>query len=435
MVLISHHVTLLTLKVSLGKCRILGQRVLAIAHTVTLQIALGSKIDSVLIAEFIPAWIVGIVTCANSVDVQLLHNLNILNHAVNTHDVATVGIQLVAVGTLNQYRLSVHQQLSALNLNVAETYLLLYYLSGLGALLNGNLECIQIWSLSSPRLGVLYSCLQSLCHQLSFSVVKLSLYRSLTAGQLHIYVQQALTLLVVLLHKHILNMNLLCGIQIHLAGDTCKAPEVLILQIATITPAHNLHCYQVLARLQILCDVELGSHLRVLAVAHVFSVHPHAQVAGCTTHVEVYLLPFPACGQIECTAIRASVVIGLSDVWRVVLECGTPRVTYVLIYLVTIALNLKQSGHGEVGPLRVVVLQGIESLRRILMVLNEVELPFSLHRQIASRLFFVALGLLGILESEEVGMSCQTILLVHASISPHRCLLGTRHSECSAHHT
>ena len=98
-------------------------------------------------------------------------------------------------------------------------------------------------------------------------------------------------------------MHLWCGIQIHLAGDTSKAPEVLIFQIATVAPAHNLHGYQVFARLQILCDIEFGSHLRVLAVAHVFSVHPHAQVAGCTTHVEVYLLPFPACGQIECTAI------------------------------------------------------------------------------------------------------------------------------------
>ena len=435
MVLIGHHVTLLTLKVSLGKCSILGQRVLAIAHTVTLQIALGSKIDSVLIAEVIPAWIVGIVTGTYSVNVQLLHNLDILNHAVYTHDVATVGIQLVAVGTLNQYRLSVHQQLSALNLNVAEAHFLLDDLSGLSAFLNGNLEGVQIRCFSGPRLGVLYSCLQSLGHQLSFCVVKLSLYRSLTSGQLHVDVQQALALLVVLLHKHILDVNLWCGIQIHLAGDTSKAPEVLILQIATVAPTHNLHSYQVLARLQIFGDIEFGSHLRVLAVAHVFSVHPHAQVAGSTTHIEVYLLPFPTCGQLECTAIRASVVVGLADVWRVVLKGGTPRISHVLIYLVAIALHFKQSGHREVCPLRVVVLQGIESLRRILMVFNEVELPFSLHRQIASRLFFVALGLLGILESEEVSMSCQTILLVHTSISPHRCFLGTRHSECSAHHT
>ena len=384
MVLVSHHVTLLALNVSLLKVGTDGQCLFAITHTVTLQIALGSKIQSVLITEFIPAWIVGIVTGTYRVNVQLLHNLDVLNHAVYTHDVATIRIQLVAVGTLNQYRLSVHQQLSALNLNVAEAHFLLDDLSGLSAFLNGNLECIQIWSLGSPRFGVLYSCLQSLGHLLSFCVVKLSLYRSLTSSQLHVDVQQTFSLLVVLLHKHILNMHLRCGIQIHLAGDTSKAPEVLILQIATITPTHNLHCYQVLSGLQILCDVEFGSHLRVLAVAHVFSVHPHAQVAGSTTHIEVYLLPFPTCGQLECTAIRASVVVGLADVWRVVLKGGTPRISHVLIYLVAIALHFKQSGHREVCPLRVVVLQGIESLRRILMVFHEVELPFALHREISA---------------------------------------------------
>ena len=138
-VLIGNHVTLLTLNVRLFKGNVLGQRMLLVAHTVTLQVALSSQVDTILIAQVVPTWIVGIVTGTYGIDVQLFHYLDILNHALYTYNVATIRIQLVAVGTLNQDRLSIYQQLSALNLNVAETNLLLDYLQCLVALL-----CIYI---------------------------------------------------------------------------------------------------------------------------------------------------------------------------------------------------------------------------------------------------------------------------------------------------
>ena len=69
------------------------------------------------------------------------------------------------------------------------------------------------------------------------------------------------------------------------------------------------------------------------------------------------------------------------------------------------------------------------------MVLYEIKLPFAFHREESTRLFLVALSLLGILEAKEVSMSLFTILLIHTSIFPHGCFLGTRHCECSAHHT
>ena len=134
-VLIGNHVTLLTLNVSLLKIRTDSQCLLIVTHTMALQVALSSQVDTILIAQVIPTWIVGIVTGTHSIDVQLLHNLDILNHAIHAHDVATIRIQFVAVGTLNQDSLTVHQQLSALNLNMAETNLLLDNLKCLVALL------------------------------------------------------------------------------------------------------------------------------------------------------------------------------------------------------------------------------------------------------------------------------------------------------------
>ena len=67
----------------------------------------------------------------------------------------------------------------------------------------------------------------------------------------------------VLRHCQIFNMCLRCSIEVHLTGNTRKAPEVLILDIGTVAPTHHLHSDEVLARLQIFGDIELRSHLRV----------------------------------------------------------------------------------------------------------------------------------------------------------------------------
>ena len=74
-------------------------------------------------------------------------------------------------------------------------------------------------------------------------------------------------------------MSLRAGIEIDLTGYSGKAPEVLILYITAVAPAHYLHGYQVLlAKLDIIGDIKLGLHLAVLAVAHILSVHPNPEV-------------------------------------------------------------------------------------------------------------------------------------------------------------
>ena len=62
-------------------------------------------------------------------------------------------------------------------------------------------------------------------------------------------------------HEEVLYANLRCGIEIDLAGDTSEAPEILILKVRTITPAHDLHGDKVLAWLQIFCDIKLCCYL------------------------------------------------------------------------------------------------------------------------------------------------------------------------------
>ena len=139
MVLIGNNVTLLTLDMCLGKSLVLGEGLLAIAHTMTLEVRFCCQVDTILVAEVIPTWIVGIVTSTNGVDIQILHNLDILNHALNGNNVSTIGIEFMTVGTLDKDRLTVDQQLTALDLYVTETHLLTDSLQQLTTLTELNL--------------------------------------------------------------------------------------------------------------------------------------------------------------------------------------------------------------------------------------------------------------------------------------------------------
>ena len=227
-------------------------------------------------------------------------------------------------------------------------------------------------------------------------------------------------------------MHLRTGIEIHLPGDACEAPEVLIFQIRAVAPAHHLHSDEVAALLQVFRDIELGSHLRVLRIAHILTVHPEGEVAGGRTDMEEYFLSFPVLRQVERPAIRTRVVVGLTDIRWIALESRTPGIADVLVDLVTIAVHLKQPRHRKVRPLRVIVLQGEEPHRHILMILHEVKLPHALHREEPARLRFIALGLFHALEGEEIRPAHLTVHLVHVGILPHWCLLAiSRHR----HHT
>ena len=97
-------------------------------------------------------------------------------------------------------------------------------------------------------------------YQLAVSIVKTGLNGTLSS-EFYIDREQALAILVVLSDGDILDMGLGGSIEIRLAGDTCKAPEVLVLKVRAIAPPQNLHGNQVLAGLQVLGNVKLGCYL------------------------------------------------------------------------------------------------------------------------------------------------------------------------------
>ena len=117
------HIVLVALHNLLGKHRFLGSCIIAIQETVTLLVSLGNHIDTILIAEFVPAWIIRIVAGADCVDIQALHNLDVLNHALHAQYVTSVWVNLMTVGTLDKHRLTIDKELLVLDFHLAETYL------------------------------------------------------------------------------------------------------------------------------------------------------------------------------------------------------------------------------------------------------------------------------------------------------------------------
>ena len=121
MVLERDNISLLTLNMHFFESGILSQCLLAITHTMTFEVRFCRQVNSIFITEVIPARIIRIVACTYSIDIQLFHYLNILNHTFYRHYIATIRIQLMTVNALDQDWLPIHQQLSFLDLHPAET--------------------------------------------------------------------------------------------------------------------------------------------------------------------------------------------------------------------------------------------------------------------------------------------------------------------------
>ena len=121
MIEVHGNIVLVALQNLLGKHRLLGSSIIAILETMTLLVSLSNHIDTILIAELVPAWIIRIVAGTDSVDIQAFHHLDVLNHALHTQNVTAVRVNLMTVGTLDKHRLTIDKELLVLDFHLAET--------------------------------------------------------------------------------------------------------------------------------------------------------------------------------------------------------------------------------------------------------------------------------------------------------------------------
>ena len=133
------HISLITLEVHQSEIIAFGQCRFAITHAMTLEVSFSHEIETSRVAELIPTGIVRIVRSANGIDVKLLHDADILTHAIHAHHITTIRIEFMTVNTLDEDGLSVDQQLTTLDFNMTETDSLTNNLQHLVALACGNI--------------------------------------------------------------------------------------------------------------------------------------------------------------------------------------------------------------------------------------------------------------------------------------------------------
>ena len=214
-------------------------------------------------------------------------------------------------------------------------------------------------------------------------------------------------------------MNFRTGIEIYLTGNSCKTPEVLILKIRTITPAHHLHGNEIFAWFQIFGDIKLCSHLAVFAISHILAIHPESQIAGSRTYMEIYILALPVLRQVKGAAIGTRIVVEFADIRRIWVKLGSPGITDILISSVAIAIQFKQARYWKILPLRIIKVGSEKIGRTLVVVLDEIKFPSTFHRKVVGRFFLLeSLSLILILESKERSTARSTILLIDIYIMP-----------------
>ena len=141
-----------SLKMSGLESRIIGKRLLAISHSVRLDVGLIDDIQSITVAKRIPERVVRIMTCTYCIDVQLLHYLNITYHVRFRHNISLIRIHLMTVDTLDKDRLSVDLELAVFNADIPETHFQSCLLSLSLLVIGSQRQSIEPRSLGCPLL-------------------------------------------------------------------------------------------------------------------------------------------------------------------------------------------------------------------------------------------------------------------------------------------
>ena len=94
-----------------------------VSHSMRFNIRLVNHIKSVLVAQLIPAGIIGIVTGANCIDIILFHQRNILQHHLLTDHMPLILIMLMPVHPFQGDSFSIDQQLAVFDFGGTESHL------------------------------------------------------------------------------------------------------------------------------------------------------------------------------------------------------------------------------------------------------------------------------------------------------------------------
>ena len=346
----------------------------------------------------------------------------------------------MAVGAFDKHRLSVHQQLSALDLHLAEARVQGDDFDRFsGRVFQGYRDAVERGNLRRPRLhppGVEHETgyrteefRRFRGHGLAVGVREGHLRRAAPGrcgeSQLHGESAAGVVLREGRVEPHVGDMAFVAGIEEAVAAHAREAEEVLIFEIGAVAPAEDLEGEEILAGLHEARDVELAFELRILAVTDEPSVDPQVDVRGDGPEPGDDLLVRPRGRDLDFAAVRADMVFFYRHVRRIVFELFAPCVADVEILRIAVAVQFPQSRNGHRAPRAVVVVRAEEIRGTLVGVADPREFPRPVEVEEAFRDARVALpgGFCGFV-GEESGVHLLPVDFVDRRVEPFRKGLG-----------
>ena len=419
MVEIAADVALVALDVRFQERGIAGQGLVAIAHTVRLDVRFGHHIDAVFVAELIPVRVVGIMAGTHGVHVELLHQPDILFHPLVRYHIAAVGIEFVPVHALDENALAVDQQVGALDLHLAETDREMQGLQGILPVLERNVELVEIRIFRAPLVRVLH--VEAAAHESARGLDGIGRLLPLRIDEAHFNAraarvgnrevdgQRAVAVVHVEVGRDLHVLDVLDGARIHIAvaGDARETEEILVFEIGAVAPAEHLERDEVaLARFQELRHIELALELAVFAVSHELPVHPQIDAGRHGAKVQDDLLAFPLGRNGEILPVRTDVVVVGRRDGRLALIAAGPRIADIHVNGIAVAVQFPHGRDGHPAPERGHIVGAPEPFGPLVGAADPEEIPVARQGDAA--------GLVG----QEGAVHGKTVDGVHVGILP-----------------
>ena len=284
-------------------------------QTMFLNVGLVHHIKPQTVAQFIPTGYIGVMTGTHGIYIGLLHQQNILQHALFTHHTCRKRIVLVAVHPAEADGFTVDQQQAILHLHLAETHLRAHLLTSHPvAVVQTQIQAIQVRRFGCPLQRILHlhadasrltrtplrkpfvhdRCLViqienrlRICpsrrdhttiriFQTGNHPVTLAPFAT-KYRQLRINLKRGIGVAVIELrtHRKITDAYIWRVKQRNAAVNTSEAPEILIFQVRAIAILVHLHGNEVFTFVQVTGNVKFAGLHAALTVTNQGSVYPN----------------------------------------------------------------------------------------------------------------------------------------------------------------
>ena len=299
-------------------------------------------------------------TGTHGIDIEPFHDRDVADHVKLGDGVALLRIHLMPVGTLDQDRLSVDQQLAALDLHIAETELEVRMVGDrlLGRGRNG--KGVKVGRFCRPefrirdrdpgrrhilgRDGTERDIFFARCRDGEIQMLDAG---SHNRGHLEFARSGRYD-------PQVADPVLGPRIDVGVTRQTRQTPEVLVLQIGPVAPAEDLQRDQVFTRNDIFRDIETGFQLAVFAVSDLFPVDPDTDVGRSGADAEEDVLPDPGRIHYESPAVLSCIVVLKRRIGRIVLIMALPGITHVEINRITVPVKFPKAGDRHIIPAGVI---------------------------------------------------------------------------------